>query len=92
MPHGDLVGAAVIHITVCSLVMFNKKIKCNTMTCLIIFDKSISAIWFGMDFLRNLCLWSKHLCFLNRSPFAVASNSICLAHMHKILTFLSLNN
>jgi hypothetical protein len=36
MPHGDLVDAVVIHITICSLVMLNKKIKCDTMPCLII--------------------------------------------------------
>jgi hypothetical protein len=36
MPHGDLVDAVVIHITICSLVTLNKNIKCDTMPCLII--------------------------------------------------------
>ena len=93
MPHGDLVDVVVIHITICSLVMLNKKIKCDTMPCLIILTCQYLLFGLGWIFLRNLCLWSKHLCFLNRSPFFVfASNSVCLAHMHKILTFLSLNN
>jgi hypothetical protein len=50
MPHGDLVGAAVIHITICSLVMFNKKIKCDTMTCLIILTSQYMLFGLGWFF------------------------------------------
>jgi hypothetical protein len=41
------------------------------------YGMSVSAISFGMDFLRNFSLWSRHLYFLSRLPSVVVSNSVC---------------